>query len=110
MDEWKVMTEEIKSRCGFCGVGLTTWASRVDHLADHFKAGNTMEHWKGDWGFETKIIDRIDNAMPPCESKSLEFEVIADQYRSYPSRTKLSFTVCRYERTSRYTDERIRID
>ncbi|GKU15972.1 unnamed protein product [Fusarium langsethiae] len=65
MDEWKVMTEEIRSRCGFCGVGLTTWASRVDHLADHFKAGNTMEHWKGDWGFEAKIIDRIDNAMPP---------------------------------------------
>lgn len=67
MDEWKVMTEEIKSRCGFCGVGLTTWASRVDHLADHFKAGSTMEHWKGDWGFEANIIDRIDNAMPPCE-------------------------------------------
>ncbi|UZP46542.1 hypothetical protein NXS19_014354 [Fusarium pseudograminearum] len=65
MDEWKVMTEEIRSRCGFCGVDLTTWASRVHHLADHFKAGNTMEHWKGDWGFEAKIIDRIDNAMPP---------------------------------------------
>ncbi|KAM6518874.1 hypothetical protein FSOLCH5_007639 [Fusarium solani] len=65
MDEWKVMTQEIRSRCGFCGINLMTWASRVDHLADHFKAGSTMEHWKGDWGFDTKIIDRIDNAMPP---------------------------------------------
>ncbi|KAH6969229.1 hypothetical protein DER45DRAFT_581840 [Fusarium avenaceum] len=65
MDEWKVTTQEIRSRCGFCGIDLKTWASRVDHLADHFKAGSTMEHWKGDWGFEAKIIDRIDNAMPP---------------------------------------------
>ncbi|KAF4342778.1 monocarboxylate transporter 4 [Fusarium beomiforme] len=65
MDDWKVITQEIKSRCGFCGINLTTWASRVDHLADHFKAGSTMEHWKGDWGFEGKVIERIDNAMPP---------------------------------------------
>ncbi|KAI7770161.1 hypothetical protein LZL87_002532 [Fusarium oxysporum] len=65
MDDWKVMTQEVKSRCGFCGINLTTWASRVDHLADHFKAGSTMEHWKGDWGFEGKVIERIDNAMPP---------------------------------------------
>ncbi|KAF4978332.1 hypothetical protein FZEAL_5272 [Fusarium zealandicum] len=65
MDDWKVMTQEIQSRCGFCGISLMTWASRVDHLADHFKAGSTMEHWKGDWGFEAKILDRIDNAMPP---------------------------------------------
>ncbi|EMT73588.1 hypothetical protein FOC4_g10002076 [Fusarium odoratissimum] len=65
MDDWKVMTHEVKSRCGFCGINLTTWASRVDHLADHFKAGSTMEHWKGDWGFEGKVIERIDNAMPP---------------------------------------------
>ncbi|KIL95722.1 hypothetical protein FAVG1_00460 [Fusarium avenaceum] len=65
MDEWKVTTQEIRSRCGFCGIDLKTWASRVDHLADHFKTGSTMEHWKGDWGFEAKIIDRIDNAMPP---------------------------------------------
>ncbi|KAG5665527.1 hypothetical protein KAF25_009652 [Fusarium avenaceum] len=68
MDEWKVTTQEIRSRCGFCGIDLKTWASRVDHLADHFKAGSTMEHWKGDWGFEAKIIDRIDNAMPPSSS------------------------------------------
>ncbi|KAF5539203.1 monocarboxylate transporter 4 [Fusarium napiforme] len=65
MDDWKVVTQEVKSRCGFCGINLTTWASRVDHLADHFKAGSTMEHWKGDWGFEGKVIERIDNAMPP---------------------------------------------
>lgn len=70
MDEWKVTTQEIRSRCGFCGIDLKTWASRVDHLADHFKAGSTMEHWKGDWGFEAKIIDRIDNAMPPCKHGS----------------------------------------
>ncbi|KAF5017463.1 hypothetical protein F66182_10607 [Fusarium sp. NRRL 66182] len=65
MDAWKVMTQEVRSRCGFCGINLTTWASRVDHLADHFKAGSTMEHWKGDWGFDAKVMDRIDNAMPP---------------------------------------------
>ncbi|KAF4460218.1 monocarboxylate transporter 4 [Fusarium albosuccineum] len=104
MDEWKVMTQEIRSRCGFCGINLGTWASRVDHLADHFKAGSTMEHWKGDWGFEAKVIDRIDNAMPPYTPTSayelikLELEYYMRNcyhaYGSLPQDTELHFEGC----------------
>ncbi|KAK7224421.1 hypothetical protein V2G26_012424 [Clonostachys chloroleuca] len=65
MDQWKVVGREIGSRCGFCGILLSTWAERVDHLGDHFKRGKTMADWKGDWGFDTDVLNRIDNAMPP---------------------------------------------
>jgi hypothetical protein len=65
MESWKVATKEIRSRCGFCGIGLESWALRADHLAEHFKGGRTMADWKGDWGFETSVIEMIDNAMPP---------------------------------------------
>ncbi|KAK0636922.1 hypothetical protein B0T17DRAFT_94365 [Bombardia bombarda] len=65
MEQWKVATPEIRSRCGFCGIVMDTWTIRVDHLAEHFKTGNTMADWKGDWGFEAPVLDMLENSIPP---------------------------------------------
>ena len=66
MKNWKVATPEIRSRCGFCGIVMDTWTIRVDHLAEHFKTGNTMADWKGDWGFEAPVLEMVENSIPPC--------------------------------------------
>ncbi|KAL7627739.1 hypothetical protein AAE478_001934 [Parahypoxylon ruwenzoriense] len=65
MDKWRVASPEIRSRCGFCGVILDSWTIRVDHLAEHFKTGNTMADWKGDWGFEAPVLEMVENSIPP---------------------------------------------
>ncbi|KUI55189.1 hypothetical protein VP1G_02504 [Cytospora mali] len=65
MDSWKVATPDIRSRCGFCGIVLESWAIRVDHLAEHFKTGSDMKEWKGDWGFEPMVFAIVENALPP---------------------------------------------
>ncbi|KAK3687672.1 hypothetical protein B0T22DRAFT_439276 [Podospora appendiculata] len=65
MNQWKVATPEIRSRCGFCGIVMDTWTIRVDHLAEHFKTGNTMADWKGDWGFDAPVLDMVENSIPP---------------------------------------------
>ncbi|KAH7134569.1 hypothetical protein B0J13DRAFT_560664 [Dactylonectria estremocensis] len=65
LSRWKVAGPDIRSRCGFCGVSMETWGFRADHLADHFKSGNTMADWKGDWGFETDVLARLENSIPP---------------------------------------------
>ncbi|KAF9870299.1 C2H2 type zinc finger domain-containing protein [Colletotrichum karsti] len=65
MKGWKVATPEIRSRCGFCGVVLPNWTSRIEHLAEHFKTGNTMADWKGDWGFEAPVLSMVENSIPP---------------------------------------------
>ncbi|EEY21136.1 conserved hypothetical protein [Verticillium alfalfae VaMs.102] len=62
---WKAPGLIVLSRCGFCGIALNTWADREDHLADHFKLGQTMADWTGDWGFEKHIMDTIESFMPP---------------------------------------------
>jgi hypothetical protein len=67
MDKWRVASPAIRSRCGFCGVVLDSWTFRVDHLAEHFKTGNTMADWKGDWGFDTPVLEMVENSIPPCE-------------------------------------------
>jgi len=67
MEPWKVATPEIRSRCGFCGIVMDTWTIRVDHLAEHFKTGNTMADWKGDWGFDAPVLDMVENSIPPCK-------------------------------------------
>jgi hypothetical protein len=67
MDQWKVATPEIRSRCGFCGIIMDSWSIRVDHLAEHFKGGKSMADWKGDWGFEPQVLDIVENGMPPCK-------------------------------------------
>jgi hypothetical protein len=66
MKTWKVASPEIRSRCGFCGIVMDNWSIRVDHLAEHFKTGNTMADWKGDWGFEAPVLDMLENSIPPC--------------------------------------------
>ena len=65
---WKMDTPAIRSTCGFCGIKMTTWAFRTDHLAEHFKMGCTMHDWKGDWGFEPAILARVEHALAPCKS------------------------------------------
>jgi len=66
MKDWKVTTPEIRSVCGFCGISMNTWSIRVDHLAEHFKMGYSMEDWKGDWGFEPDVLELVENSIPPC--------------------------------------------
>lgn len=65
MDKWRVATPEIRSRCGFCGTVMDSWTIRVDHLAEHFKTGNTMADWKGDWGFDEPVLEMVENSIPP---------------------------------------------
>ncbi|KAI1133697.1 hypothetical protein F5Y10DRAFT_228369 [Nemania abortiva] len=65
MDKWRVTSPEIRSRCGFCGIVLDSWTVRVDHLAEHFKTGNTMADWKGDWGFDAPVLEMVENSIPP---------------------------------------------
>jgi uncharacterized C2H2 Zn-finger protein len=64
---WRTTMTAIKSRCGFCECSMSSWESRTNHLADHFKAGKVMAEWKGDWGFEPGILNLLENEMPPCE-------------------------------------------
>ncbi|KAL8409699.1 hypothetical protein RB594_007957 [Gaeumannomyces avenae] len=65
MTSWEETTAEIRSRCGFCGIIMDSWSIRVEHLAEHFKTGNTMADWKGDWGFEGPVLDMVQSAIPP---------------------------------------------
>ncbi|KAM0355203.1 hypothetical protein ACHAPU_001069 [Fusarium lateritium] len=62
---WKTAQPDIVSRCGFCQSSLSTWADRVDHLANHFKMGCMMSGWVGDWGFEPEVLKTIEKALPP---------------------------------------------
>lgn len=74
IEKWKITKDDIRSRCGFCGISLESWSSRGDHLAEHFKNGNAMSDWEGDWGFEPSVIAMLDNALPPCKhSLHLEY-------------------------------------
>ncbi|KAK5084563.1 hypothetical protein LTR05_005641 [Lithohypha guttulata] len=65
MDTWKSTTFEIKSRCGFCPSLFTSWQSRADHLAAHFKNGADMKDWGGGHGFEGYVERLVENAIPP---------------------------------------------
>jgi hypothetical protein len=66
MKSWMIPMPDINSRCGFCGLEMTTWVERTDHLADHFKIGATMAEWKGDWGFDESTRRLVESAVPPC--------------------------------------------
>ncbi|KZM27348.1 metal ion binding [Ascochyta rabiei] len=65
LDRWKTSTLDVQSRCGFCTLAMSTWTERVNHLADHFKAGATMSQWQGDWGFEDHVLERVEDSVPP---------------------------------------------
>lgn len=67
LDVWKITPPQITSRCGFCDARLDDWPMRVEHLAQHFKAGSTMAEWLGDWGFDAAVLATIENSMPPCK-------------------------------------------
>ncbi|KAJ0421261.1 hypothetical protein BJY00DRAFT_110309 [Aspergillus carlsbadensis] len=65
MEAWLETRNAIVSRCGFCSATFSAWDERVEHIAEHFKAGATMAQWKGDWGFEPDIEKEVQNAMAP---------------------------------------------
>jgi len=68
MEAWKTELVEVKSRCGFCvGVEFDTWPTRVSHLAAHFRAGVTMDKWRGDWGLEEGVKENLERATLPAE-------------------------------------------
>ena len=65
MQYWKQGISDLNSRCGFCGLGLTTWNGRTDHLAIHFREGATMSQWSGGWGFDKNIEEMVLNSIQP---------------------------------------------
>jgi hypothetical protein len=65
IDDWKLETLPVKSRCGICNTNLSSWDERADHLAAHFREGKTMADWKGDHCFEPAVAARVINAFPP---------------------------------------------
>jgi hypothetical protein len=65
MTPWMLTIPNVRSRCGFCGINMSTWPERIDHLADHFKSGITMASWQGDWGFDNSILPLVETAIPP---------------------------------------------
>ncbi|CAI6324712.1 unnamed protein product [Periconia digitata] len=74
MESWKIETQDIASRCGFCSMTFEKWQDRVDHLAKEFRNGATMKQWKGCRGLGAEVASQVTNAMPPYlianESKS----------------------------------------
>ncbi|KAH3994968.1 hypothetical protein HBI56_164030 [Parastagonospora nodorum] len=65
IDDWKVHSTPVTSRCGFCDARLDSWEERTDHLAAHFRSGKTMWDWKGEHGLDPEIDARVSNAFPP---------------------------------------------
>lgn len=65
IDDWKVESIPVASRCGFCDMTLCSWDERTDHLAAHYRAGKTMADWQGDHGFEPAVSARVTKAFPP---------------------------------------------
>ncbi|EOA84566.1 uncharacterized protein SETTUDRAFT_136488 [Exserohilum turcica Et28A] len=65
MSCWMLPIPDVRSRCGFCGITMSTWLERTDHLADHFKSGTTMASWQGDWGFDSYIAPLVETAISP---------------------------------------------
>ncbi|KAG9185977.1 hypothetical protein G6011_02533 [Alternaria panax] len=65
MARWMLPIPDVRSKCGFCGITMTTWSERVDHIADHFKSGVTMASWQGDWGFDASVTPLVETAIPP---------------------------------------------
>jgi hypothetical protein len=70
MARWMLHMPNVQSRCGFCGITMSTWLERTDHLAEHFKSGVTMASWQGDWGFDGTILPLVETAIPAGLSRS----------------------------------------
>ncbi|KAI0132860.1 C2H2 type zinc finger-containing protein [Xylariales sp. AK1849] len=98
MDVWRVSSPEIRSRCGFCGTVLDSWSIRVDHLAEHFKTGNTMADWKGDWGFDAPVLEMVENSIPPYlihDERNSPLPYMASQ--SNPSTPNNAYELLKFE-------------
>ncbi|KAL3482640.1 hypothetical protein BJX62DRAFT_245695 [Aspergillus germanicus] len=65
MDSWKIGRSAVSSRCGLCNQHLSTWEERVDHLAEHFRTGQTMADWDGEHEFPADFAGLVANALPP---------------------------------------------
>lgn len=65
IEGWKMGRAPVVSRCGFCDMMMRSWDERVEHLAQHFRKGLTMDDWKGEHCFESSIAAQITNALPP---------------------------------------------
>ncbi|CAI0644972.1 unnamed protein product [Colletotrichum noveboracense] len=81
MGDWKHENEMIRSRCGFCALVMGSWIDRIDHIAEHFKDGKTMEEWHGDWGFDDHILKMVENSMAP-------YMIHMERYSPWPFTTK----------------------
>lgn len=66
MKSWKVTGPDIRSRCGFYSIIMSNWSVQVDHLAEHFRKGEIMVAWRGDWGFEAPVLKMVENFIPLC--------------------------------------------
>jgi hypothetical protein len=88
MAHWRHDTGDFSSRCGFCDEVLSSWGERADHIAAHFKAGQTMAEWVGDWGLESAVLERVENAIPPCESYVSPFEGLTSANTFRPHRVR----------------------
>ncbi|KAF9885919.1 hypothetical protein FE257_012209 [Aspergillus nanangensis] len=63
LDAWRDETQGyVRSRCGFCGSEMSSWAERGDHLAEHFRKGARMDQWTGDWGLDEDVLKIVRNA------------------------------------------------
>jgi hypothetical protein len=65
IDDWKLDSAPIVSRCGFCDTTLNSWDERTHHLASHFRSGKTMADWHGDHGFDAEVDARVSYSFPP---------------------------------------------
>lgn len=71
MEAWKTEITEVASRCGFCSAIFSTWSSRADHLAAHFKCRSTMRDWVGGLGLEPQIASMVERATMPALGQEL---------------------------------------
>ncbi|ODM19020.1 hypothetical protein SI65_05637 [Aspergillus cristatus] len=65
VDVCRTESNNVHSRCGFCGADFQTWSARADHLAEHFKSGTRMDQWTGDWGLDSSVLAALKDAMLP---------------------------------------------
>lgn len=45
LERWRNRQDAFQSYCGFCSAEMDSWSARLEHLAEHFKAGLSMENW-----------------------------------------------------------------
>ncbi|CRK31426.1 hypothetical protein BN1708_005429 [Verticillium longisporum] len=104
MEHWKQTIQDIQSSCGFCGLLMTSWTERADHLADHFKSGATMAQWldlieferTSPWPFTT---DRGPPATPANAFELIKIELdyfasCLDEKNVPPSQEVLQYESC----------------